>query len=507
MATRRTVLLQGCAIGAGVIASRLTGAAALAQSQKPLRRSLGDLPLNDPILEAWREGVDRLKRVNPTERISWASFAAIHGTRAGFNRCPHGNWYFLPWHRGFLLMYEKTVRELTGHADFALPYWDWSANRQLPTAFAQPTWNGRPNPLFQSGRTVTPTDSLSDEIVGPAVMSNILNQPAYEIFGTSRPRGQNSLDQSWIGRRTGDKGELEANPHDLIHGFVGGVMGGSQSALDPIFMMHHCNIDRIWAVWNAPPFNNANSTDPLWTGMMFNEHFFNPDGSAYSPKVSELFSPETLGYTYGLPGAPATARPPAVVALGKNLESLVATPEAKNLANVKTFAAQNAAGATASPSRPLEIPVDVDRSLMTEVARRRIVRPGDLALESTMARAEAAAGMRALAFIRDIDFTAHENTIYRVFIDCAYLSNTTPISDPHYVGSFGQFGDHEGHGAEADRPSIVLDLTSAIKRVYGDATELSGRLSVQIMPVPLKPSAGPAGTAAPKSVEVAFVSS
>jgi len=31
-------------------------------------------------------------------------------------------------------------------------------------------------------------------------------------------------------------------------------------------MMHHCNIDRIWAVWNV---NNQNSNDPLWTDMTF----------------------------------------------------------------------------------------------------------------------------------------------------------------------------------------------------------------------------------------------
>jgi tyrosinase len=33
-----------------------------------------------------------------------------------------------------------------------------------------------------------------------------------------------------------------------VHNIVGGIMA-APSALDPIFMMHHCNIDRIWAVW------------------------------------------------------------------------------------------------------------------------------------------------------------------------------------------------------------------------------------------------------------------
>jgi tyrosinase len=47
-------------------------------------------------------------------------------------------------------------------------------------------------------------------------------------------------------------------------------------------------------VWNV---NNQNSNDPLWTGMTFQNNFYNPDGSFYSPKVSDMYIPETLGYT------------------------------------------------------------------------------------------------------------------------------------------------------------------------------------------------------------------
>jgi hypothetical protein len=72
--------------------------------------ALGDLQLNDPILQTWRDGVTQLKQKPASGAISWASFAAIHGNASGFNLCPHGNWYFLPWHRAFLLMYERTVR-------------------------------------------------------------------------------------------------------------------------------------------------------------------------------------------------------------------------------------------------------------------------------------------------------------------------------------------------------------------------------------------------------------
>ena len=122
--SRREVLLQGCIIGAGIIAANMTGMEALAQAAPKLRRSLHGMASNDPILQTWRDGVRLLKAASGN--VSWANFAAIHGNASSFNLCPHGNWYFLPWHRAYLLSYERAVRQLTGNNDFALPYWDWT---------------------------------------------------------------------------------------------------------------------------------------------------------------------------------------------------------------------------------------------------------------------------------------------------------------------------------------------------------------------------------------------
>ncbi|MGH6868664.1 MAG: tyrosinase family protein, partial [Methylocella sp.] len=213
---------------------------------------------------------------------------------------------------------------------------------------------------------------VPDEIVGQAVISTILGETPFETFGTSLPNGQDSLDQSWINcEGCGVSGTLEATPHNNVHNIVGGLMGGTQSALDPIFMMHHCNIDRIWAVWNASPLNNQNSTDPLWTDMTFQNNFYNPDGTFYSPKVSDLYTPENLDYTYGLAPAPASvAAAPAVVALGEKLKTLYATPNLSSAAGIKTFVAQNAGQATATANKPLDLAVEVDRNLLGAVARR-----------------------------------------------------------------------------------------------------------------------------------------
>src|SRR5256885_15540262 len=53
-----------------------------------------------------------------------------------------------------------------------------------------------------------------------------------------------------------DTGAIESNPHNLVHIMVGGLQepygfmsDPDYAALDPIFWVHHCNVDRLWAAW------------------------------------------------------------------------------------------------------------------------------------------------------------------------------------------------------------------------------------------------------------------
>jgi tyrosinase len=510
--SRRDVLLQGAVIGAGVIAANMTGMEAWAQGAPAalkLRRSLHGMALNDPILQTWRDGVRLLKAANGD--ISWASFAAIHGSDAGWGLCPHGNWYFLPWHRAYILMYERAVRQLTGNNDFALPYWDWTLDRQMPQAFTDQTFNGQPNPLFESQRDATPTDALPDNIVGQAVINQVLQESPFETFGTSRPDGQNNVDPSWVVCEfCGVSGTLEGNPHNNVHNFVGGIMAGSGSSRDPIFMMHHCNIDRIWWLWTQG--GGSDSPDPLWSGMTFQNNFFNPDGSRYSPKVSDLLTPEPLGYTYvetPIATVSLTGVSTELAVRSNKFTGLWATPKgAARPAGIASYSASVTQPA-ATIAKYLEVPVDVDAAALAPVAARPSLPSGFEMLSLAAARQHYLNGPRCFAFLRDFDVGQNTNIEYRVFLNCDYLSASTPTTDRHYVGSFGFFGAHGGHaqgGGEPKKPSIGVDLTTAISRVYGPSATPPGKLRVQIQPAALRPGGNADGSAKPASVEVAIVS-
>jgi tyrosinase len=516
--SRRNVLLQGAVIGAGVISSSVPGMKALAQGQPPERRTLQGLAWNDPIVATYRDAVGQMKQKAASDKSSWAGLAGIHGASPdAYHFCPHGNWYLLPWHRAYILTYERFVRELTKNNDFALPFWDWTANPTMPDVFLSPTTpDGEKNWLFvndqdfgQTWRRTWPAGKpMPRHIVGRSVLRDILDSTDYEEFGTSRPPGQNNLDPSWVLKRTGAQGILEATPHNLVHNNIGGWMPSALSPRDPIFFMHHCNIDRIWALWNS--LGNDNSKDSLWTDMTFTNNFINTDGSAYSPKVSDLLVPETLGYTYGLAPPLAVASSPNLMALQAKLKTLRAAPSPVNSSGIRTYTVAPTGQVAGTATKPSAVAVNVDPALIAAVVKRNSVSSGAELLNFSVAREQRATGPRVLAFVRDVAVTEPQETEYRVFLDRPDLTPQVPVTDPNYVGSFGVLvhGEHGGHGGQSDdnsNPSFVLDLTSAMQRVYANAQPPDGRVKLQFLPAPSGPNSALVGTIRPGRVEIAFV--
>lgn len=74
----------------------------------------------------------------------------------------------------------------------------------------------------------------------------------------------------WVGKNTaGFRSRLEVL-HDGPHNWVGGIMATASSPEDPVFWLHHSNVDRLWAIWqrehpNQPylPANDTANTEGL----------------------------------------------------------------------------------------------------------------------------------------------------------------------------------------------------------------------------------------------------
>jgi tyrosinase len=461
-----------------------------AQGAGVTRRSIRGMSASDPDLAAMRRAVAAMKRLPQSDPRNWLRFADIHR-----NFCPHANWYFLPWHRAYIRSFERICQELSGKADFALPYWNWTADRQFPAAFSAGDRDS--NPLFHPRPGVAGGLRLTDDMVGGAVMSGIMNSPDFEAFGSTRPRGQNSAAASWQ-RRAGSATVLEFNPHNSVHQAIGGNMSViALSSRDPIFYLHHSNIDRIWTAWNRR--GNANSAEPMWRNFAFNRNFIDGGGSPWDVSVNQLGSPATLGYRYDDDDGPFAAD--LVAPTGdlmteklhayRRLDSraLIGTGTGGGLRRIElpSVGALYAAAAEneqiASRDRPIGISVPLGRPL------GEILGPQALAYRPD--RPDAKKYRRYVwAALRDIEQPLDATTRLRVFCNCHELSSRTRLNDPSYVTSVSFFGaGHAGHGAEGDGvvgtpagSSVYFDLTQALARMDHPQGLRSDRLTVQILP-------------------------
>lgn len=226
-----------------------------------------------------------------------------------WNQCQHAGWFFPPWHRGYLYALENILRGIIvsqdGPSDWALPYWNYlkqqSNQYKMPPAFASQTLpDNSPNPLFVNAR-YGPNGNGIIYVPIPPVNQNCQQATTYtDVYGGG-VTGFDHFDSS--------TGRLESNPHNQVHVFVGGSSGQigglmgdpGLAALDPIFYLHHSNIDRLWAAWNAA--SNGNPTDAAWLNgptASGDRKFYmpKPDGTAwhYTPEMVNTTS--QLNYTY-----------------------------------------------------------------------------------------------------------------------------------------------------------------------------------------------------------------
>ncbi|SMH55218.1 tyrosinase family protein [Mesorhizobium australicum] len=359
-----------------------------------IRRDVAKLGAGwNPTLEWYALAVEALLQRPITDPTSWTYLAAIHGMDPGgwvsngvispsaplpspsqratmWDQCQHGGWFFLPWHRGYLAALEavvaQTVADLGGPDDWALPYWNYldasNPNRaNMPAPFTAATMpNGRPNPLAAPPRVST---QLNLARISLAAMSETRFTSAPGTLGF----GGGATGFLHFGGATG---AVEQDPHNIVHVMIGGFMGDPDYAgLDPIFWLHHCNVDRLWAAWLTWA-GNVQENGAAWTGGPFPRQFQMPDpagnlavftpgdtlpGGALAPTYDDLTA-GTGGPTLvaGVGGAamPATLSsvpPPPSQLLGSNDGRVVvgASPAATRVA----LAPEAASPAALAPRR------------------------------------------------------------------------------------------------------------------------------------------------------------
>jgi tyrosinase len=396
--TRRDFMKGASALGIAGVAL-WTGACEKACEQiknRPTRRNIANLPANDPIIQTYKDAVSAMKALPNSDGRNWNKQADIHN-----NKCPHQNWWFLPWHRAYLANFESICRKLTGNNDFALPYWNWTTSPSIPAPF----W-GNGNPLFNNTRIATQSSVANPSSVGPDTINDILDETNFFLFASASATTQ---------RERTAYGALERTPHNYIHGFVGGDMGAFHSPLDPVFWCHHNMVECLWVEWNVNR-GNANTNDSAWSNMTFTDDFVDGDGNPAPIQVSTTLLFPLLTYQFE-PCAPDKGLKHA--ALDKaTLEKLLREGGPHKLEFKKRFELRQPLTTTLLQAAPSRIKVEPEafRTVMDVSGRDR-----------------------AILTIDEVEPPEKQDVFVRVFINKPDATKDTPIEDPHYAGSFAFF--------------------------------------------------------------------
>lgn len=429
-------------IGPGTVQARQGSPAAAATTALRIRRNVvSDEAAAD--LASLRAGVGAMKALiesDPEDPRGWVLQAFLHGDCQNFTFCQHGNWYFAPWHRVFLFYFEQLIQHFSKNPDFALPYWDWSTAHSVPATFygdgnplddtisIRNSCRGAPTPGRgrSQGQSFSPDDLKT--YVGQTVVARIQSNPDYDSYGGSQDGA----------------GELEKTPHNFVHRWVGGAKQSNMvqtfSPLDPIFWMHHCNIDRLYSDWLQRPGHRAPVDVPAWADKRFNDFFDangKPAGAQWSCK--DTTDSRVMGYQYD-----------TRLELPQRLFAMAAASSAARLKSVATLTARPAATRAGVLSyRAAAVTRAEDRMVLNAAA----VAPRHYQVRLTL---------------RGLKTPQAQNTGVHVFLGSG-IDASADTDSPGYVGSITYFDGHGGGSAHAGHGggAVVLNATEAFQSVYG----------------------------------------
>ncbi|KAI0204609.1 hypothetical protein F4808DRAFT_457053 [Astrocystis sublimbata] len=244
----------------------------------------------------------------------------------------------LPWHRAYLVLYEQVLGEevqrlaleYTGENEsvyreasqiLRLPYWDWATDSALPpcTTWKNITVNSPKgpvnlhNPLYNYRWPTYPlneTEFPGQGGIGPETtrhgdgteMANYIKDSVFRTFSSATTYDQ-------MASMAGSGSSFES-PHNAVHVSVGGSFPNLDlTAFDTLFLLHHCNLDRLSALWTvsrndtlqAQPFTSpglySTAKGEIITADSPLKPFYQADGKTFHTGRT-VATTEAFGYIY-----------------------------------------------------------------------------------------------------------------------------------------------------------------------------------------------------------------
>jgi len=235
------------------------------------------LKLDKSELQALNDGFEALVAVEGFG--GYQHIAGVYG-KPGQPYRPTTPYLFLPWHRAYLLAFERVLNRLW--PQLSLAYWDWtepsSSIKGIPGRLRKVAYSDKDQGVWLNQFCRAPIDCIGHEYLterrpGKAADLRPLVEKVKEALSQLRFEDFDSLME-------------EAS--DGFRAWVGGHMNDNDyAAYDPIFWFHHANIDRIWAQWQqAHP------------EVAVPESLLDVTLEPFAVKVGQVLDLERLAYAY-----------------------------------------------------------------------------------------------------------------------------------------------------------------------------------------------------------------
>jgi tyrosinase len=344
--------------------------------------------------------------------------------------------FFLPWHRMYVYFLERIVRQACGDPAFTLPYWDYfdPTQRPIPPGFQSAT----ANPLYRPDRNN-----------GSPGTANVNGGQPIDFGAPAGAISQACLKEANYPESSPGAGDglcamINQNPHGVVHGMIGNLVGMGRvpwAANDPVFWLHHCNIDRLWASWN-----NRGGTNPAtaaWRDQQF--VFADENCNRVQVKVSDFEAIAPLGYAYD------------------RLVPSVRVPPYLRLQLIAVY------------RRPDPDPGPLRLALADRPVTIRLAAPaGPRALSVGLRALPSARNIRLT--VRDLQATAAPGILYHLYLNLP-AGASRAVAEAHYIGPITFFDavtadraqmagmDHGPAAAAASGPSFSFDVTALVRRL------------------------------------------
>ncbi|KAI3335615.1 Di-copper centre-containing protein [Ustulina deusta] len=326
-----------------------------ATGKVPARRNINVVEQEGgPMWDLLIRGLDALQNKPDDDERSYFAVAGIHGMPyAPYNGvgpvpggswggyCPHQSPQLIPWHRAYLVLYEQllgdevqrlaleyTNEDASVYRDASqklrLPYWDWASDPSLPPSSTQENItvngpNGKKivlhNPLYNYRWHTYPLNATQfpgQDGMGPVTTrvrdgnlqntKNFVRDSVYRTFSSTTTYDE-------MASMAGSGSSFES-PHNAIHNSVGGsFLSLDLTAFDSLFLLHHCNLDRLAAMWTAS-HNDTMQTQPFTSQGLYStgqgeiitadsplKPFYQADGRTFHTGRT-VATTEAFGYTY-----------------------------------------------------------------------------------------------------------------------------------------------------------------------------------------------------------------